>query len=104
MADLDLSAVPGPWTTSFVPGASGKLTLDPVLHAEVFAYIASGVTMTYELAAQETGAAAIPLPSETYHRVWESGPGLGAGRGRGEVTFAESGGTSAVVYVRVVAR
>lgn len=104
MADLDLSAVPGPWTTSFNPGVSGKLTLDPVLHAEVFAYVASGVTMTYEVAAQETGAAAIPLPSETYHRVWEAGPGLGAGRGRSEVTFAESGGTSAVVYVRVVGR
>ena len=59
---------------------------------------------TYEVAASEVGSAAIPLPSETYHRIWESGPGLGAGRGRAEVTFAESGGTSAVVYVRVVGR
>ncbi len=49
MADLDLSGVPGPWTTSFVPGLSGKLTLDPLLHAEAHAYVASGVTMADKL-------------------------------------------------------
>lgn len=104
MADLDLAGVPAPWTTSFVPGAAGKLTLDPVLHAEVFAYVASGVTMTYEVAASEPGAAALPLPTEQYHRVWEAPAGVSMPLSRREVTFAESGGSSAVVYVRVVAR
>ncbi len=104
MADLNLTGVAAPWTTEFNPGASGKLTLDPTLHAEVFAYVASGVSMSYQIAASEPGSADIPLPSETYHRVWESGPGLGAGRGRAEVTFSESGGTSAIVSLRVVGR
>jgi len=105
MADLDLSGVPGPWTTSFVPGLSGKLTLDPVLHAEAHAYVGSGVTMGYEVAAVETGSASVPVPSQTWHRVWETGGGVSMGQSRREVTFAESGGgSSAVVFVRVVAR
>ena len=45
MADLNLTGVAAPWTCSFVPGASGRLTVDPVLHGEIHVWIPSGITM-----------------------------------------------------------
>lgn len=104
MADLNLTGVAAPWTCSFVPGASGRLTVDPVLHGEIHVWIPSGIAMEYGVAASDPGAAGLPLPTEQYVRVWEAPSGVSAPLSRCELTFEESGGTSGVVYVRVVAR